>query len=61
MLTHPPLDKLPTLRLTGMSQALVAQHQMPDIAALTVEERCGLLVDRALTERENRRLTTRLR
>src|SRR5262249_9807174 len=56
MLTHPTLDKLQTLRLTGMYQALVEQHQMPDIAALTFEERFGLLVDRELTERENRRL-----
>ena len=61
MLTHPTLAKLQTLRLTGMYQALVEQLQMPDIAALTFEERCGLLVDRKLTERENRRLTTRLR
>jgi DNA replication protein DnaC len=61
MLTHPTLDKLQTLRLTGMSQALVEQCQMPDIAALTFEERFGLLVDRECTERENRRLTTRLR
>jgi DNA replication protein DnaC len=61
MLTHPPLDQLQTLRLTGMYQALVEQLRMPDIAALTFEERCGLLVDRELTERENRRLTTRLR
>jgi len=44
-----------------MYQALVEQLQMPDIAALTFEERLGLLVDRELTERENRRLTTRLR
>ena len=61
MLTHPTLDTLPTLRLTGMSQALVEPLQMPDIAALPFEERCGLLVDRACTERDNRRLTTRLR
>ena len=61
MLTHPTLDKLQTLRLTGMYQALVEQLQMPDIAALTFEERFGLLVDRECTERENRRLTTRLR
>src|SRR6266853_178403 len=61
MLTHPTLDKLQTLRLTGMYQALVEQLQMPDIAALTFEERLGLLVDREVTERENRRLTTRLR
>jgi DNA replication protein DnaC len=35
--------------------------QTPDIAALSFEERLGLLVDRESTERENRRLTTRLR
>ena len=61
MLTHPTLDKLQTLRLTGMYQALVEQFQMPDIATLTFEERFGLLVDRECTEREHRRLTTRLR
>ena len=44
-----------------MSQALVEQLQMPDITALTCEERCGLLVDRELTARDNRRLTTRVR
>ena len=61
MLTHPTLDKLQTLRLTGMYQALIEQRQVPDMAALTFEERLGLLVDCELTERENRRLTTRLR
>jgi DNA replication protein DnaC len=61
MLTHPTLDKLQTLRLTGMYQALVEQLQVPDITTLTFEERFGLLVDRECTERENRRLTTRLR
>ena len=61
MLTHPTLDTLQTLRLTGMYQALVEPLQMPDIAALTFEERVGLLVDRECTERENRRLTTRWR
>lgn len=61
MLTHPTLDKLQPLRLTGMYQALVEQLQMPDIATLTFEERFGLLVDRECTEREHRRLTTRLR
>ena len=61
MLTQPTLDKLQTLRLHGMYHALVEQLHMPDIAALTFEERFGLLVDREITERENRRLTTRLR
>jgi hypothetical protein len=61
MLPQPTLDTLQTRRLTGMYQALVEQFQRPAIAALTFEERLGLLVDRALTERETRRLTTRLR
>ena len=61
MLTHPTLDKLQTLKLSGMYQALVEQLQMSDITALSFEERFGLLVDRELTERDNRRLTTRLR
>jgi DNA replication protein DnaC len=61
MLHHPTLDKLQTLRLHGMYHALVEQRQMPEIAALTFEERLGLLVDRECTEREERRLTTRLR
>jgi DNA replication protein DnaC len=61
MLTHPTLDQRQTMRLTGLYQALVEQLRMPDIATLTFEERFGLLVDRECTEREHRRLTTRLR
>ena len=59
MLTHPTLDKLQTLKFTGMAVALAEQMQMPDIEELAFEERLGLLVDRELTERENRRLTSR--
>ena len=61
MLTHPTLDKLQTLRLTGMLKALSEQMQMPDISDLSFEERLGLLVDREMTERHDRRLKTRLR
>lgn len=61
MLHHPTLEKLHALRLSGMYQALVEQMQMPEITALSFEERLGLLVDRESTERENRRLITRLR
>ena len=61
MLMPPTLDKLQTLKLSGMYHALVEQCQMADIAALSCEERFGLLVDRELTERDTRRLTTRLR
>jgi len=61
MLIHPTLDTLKTLKLTGMVQALSEQLEMPDIADLSFEERLGLLVDRELTERRDRRFKTRLR
>ena len=61
MSIHPTLDKLNTLRLTGMAKALNEQLQLPDSEQLTFEERLGLLVDREQSERENRRLQTRLR
>ena len=61
MLHHPTLEKLQTLRLSGMHKALTEQMNMPDIDALSFEERLGLLADREMTEREDRRLTTRLR
>ena len=60
MLTHPTLDKLQALKFTGMATALAEQMQMPDMEELTFEERLGLLVDREATERENRRLSSRL-
>lgn len=60
MLTHPTLDKLQALKLTGMVQALSEQMTLPDITELSFEERLGLLVDREMTERDNRRLNTRL-
>ena len=61
MLYHPTLEKLHGLRLTGMVQALEEQAQMAEIDTLSFEERLGLLVDREVTERENRRLKTRLK
>ena len=61
MLTHPLLDKLEILGFYGMLKALQEQMQMPDIEKLTFEERLGLLIDREMTERECRRLKTRLR
>jgi len=60
MLKHPTLDKLQTLRLTGMLKALADQQKLPEINSLGFEERLGLLIDREMTERENRRLDTRL-
>jgi DNA replication protein DnaC len=61
MLHHPTLDKLTALRLNGMHKALTEQLALPEINDLSFEERLGLLADRELTEREDRRLQTRLR
>lgn len=61
MLTHPTLDKMEHLRLFGMAKAFREQFQNQNAAELSFEERLGLLIDRELSERENRRLATRLR
>ncbi|WP_036543471.1 ATP-binding protein, partial [Nitrincola lacisaponensis] len=61
MLKHPTLDKLHSLKLTGMAAALADQSATPDIHELSFEERLGLLVDREMTERENRRMSSRMR
>ena len=61
MLPHPTLDKLQTLRLHGMLKALAEQLKTADIDSLSFEERLGLLVDRELTERDDKRLSSRLR
>mgnify|MGYP001812288618 FL=1 len=61
MLLHPMLDKLQTLRFFGMLSALEEQMKMPDIEKLSFDERFGLLIDREMTDRQNRRFKTRLR
>ena len=61
MLTHPILEKLQQMKFYGMLTALEEQMQMADIEKLSFEDRLALLVDREMTERENRRLKTRLR
>lgn len=61
MLIHPTLDKLKALKFTGMASALAEQLAMTDIDEMAFEERLGLLVDRESTERESRRLSSRLR
>lgn len=60
MLTHPTLEKLKDLRLVGMVSAFEDQMQTREIESLGFEERLGLLVDREQTERDSRRLKTRL-
>jgi DNA replication protein DnaC len=61
MMYHPTVDKLQQLKLTGMVSALQEQQSVSGIASMPFEERLGLMVDRELTERDNRRMQTRLR
>ena len=60
MLNHPTLDKLKTLKLQGMLEGLQDQTQQSAIESLGFEERLGLLVDREITHRLDRRLKNRL-
>ncbi len=61
MLLHPTLEKLNTLRFTGMAAALDEQMQMNSLDDLGFEERLGILLDREMTVRQTRRMNTRLR
>ena len=61
MLTHPMIDKLQALHLPAMVAAVVAQRGSPQYAALSFDERLGLLVDAEWTAREQRKLDRRLR
>ncbi|MFT7653764.1 MAG: hypothetical protein ACI9UU_002876 [Candidatus Azotimanducaceae bacterium] len=61
MLHHPTLEKLHELKFTGMLAALSEQQSQHNIKQLSFEERLGLLIDREITERDTRRLSTRLR
>lgn len=57
MLTNHTLDKLRSLKLTGMADAFTQQLEQPAAHELSFNERFALLVDREMTHRENRRLT----
>ncbi len=61
MLTHPTHDRLIALGLTGMAKALEDQRRQPDVAALAFEDCIAMMIDREAVERENKRLTTRLK
>lgn len=57
MLIQPTLDTLNRLKLYGMATALTEQLTQSAAQSLGFEERFGLLVDRELIHRENRRLS----
>ena len=60
MLLHPTLEKLTTMRFSGMAAALEDQMKMGDLQDIGFEERLGLLLDHEQAVRDTRRLKTRL-
>ncbi len=60
MLSLPTLDKLRQLKFHGMAKAFQEQLESRQYTKLGFEERFGLMVDREMSERENRRLQLRL-
>jgi DNA replication protein DnaC len=56
MLTQQTLDKLYTMKLNGMADALKELIQQPHTQDLSFEERVALIVDRQWTWKEDRRL-----
>lgn len=61
MLTQPLIQQLHELRLRGMAHALEQQHTNADRAALSFEERLGLMIQHEITDRASARLAQRLR
>lgn len=61
MLLHPAVESLKALRLFGMVKALENQLNQPQIENMSFEERLSLIVDKEISDRENRKLQTRLR
>ncbi len=61
MLTHPMLDQLAKLGLSGMAQAFTELEASGEGATLIHADWLGLLVDREVTHRRDKRLAARLR
>ena len=61
MLTHPTLDQLHQLGLAGMARAFEELRANPQGGELAPAEWLGLLLDREIAERQDRRLKARLR
>jgi DNA replication protein DnaC len=61
VLTSPTQEGLFDLSLTAMAEGLVEQRGNPEYEGLPFEDRLGLLVDREILYRENRRTARNLR
>ena len=59
MLLHPTLEKLKTMRFSGMAEALESQIQMDGLDDMGFEERLGLLLDNEQAVRETRRMNVK--
>ena len=55
MMTQQTLTQLRSLKLSGMGDALQEQMAQPSMSALSFEERLGLLVEREVASRDDRR------
>lgn len=61
MLNQQTQSKLQQLQLSGMAKAYREQLEQPSMQALPFDDRLGLMVDRELSERENRKLARLLK
>src|SRR6202045_1596148 len=61
VLIHPMLDQLSQLGLSGMAQAFAEIEASDETTTLNHADWLGLLVDRELTHRRDKRLAARLR
>jgi DNA replication protein DnaC len=61
MMLNQTMEKLVSMRLIGMANALTEQTSRGDFSELSFEERMGLLVDREWFHREERKLQRRLK
>jgi DNA replication protein DnaC len=60
MLREPLMQKLYTMKLSGMATALEEQQQQADLFSLSFEDRLAFLVEREWEERKARKLKRRL-
>jgi DNA replication protein DnaC len=58
---HQSIEKLRTLRLTGMARALEEQLGQAEVGRLSFDERLAMLIDREEVDRHNAALAQRLR
>jgi DNA replication protein DnaC len=61
MLMQQTIEKLITMKLQGMADAITKQSDVPELGQLSFDDRFGLVVDAEYTARENERLQARLK